>query len=178
MGFGLDFLYVNLGVDVPEGSVLDVLDVQADVRQLVAEGFVFYRLVHGGRQDNPGHLDAFVGVRFYETSTQLQGRTLSGAPLQGTGRDLGWADASFGLRFRTGLGRRAVLIGRGDLATLGSDLTWNLEGDLGFELSPHWMLGAGWRHLAIDYDQGGEGRDRKQVDLAYDGPRVWFAYTW
>ena len=32
-------------------------------------------------------------------------------------------------------------------------------------------------HFAIDYDEG-TGTDRKLLDLAYDGPRAWFAYAW
>jgi hypothetical protein len=30
--------------------------------------------------------------------------------------------------------------------------------------------------MSIDYDK--EGTDRKLFDLAYDGPRIWFAYAW
>ena len=31
--------------------------------------------------------------------------------------------------------------------------------------------------MDIDYDNG-EGRRSGQFDLAYNGPRLWFAYSW
>jgi hypothetical protein len=88
-----------------------------------------------------------------------------------------WVDAMTGVRFRAPLGSRVAFIGRGDVAGFGSKFTWNLEGDLAIALSQHWTTGAGWRHLSIDYDKG-TGQDRKVMDVAYDGPRAWFAYAW
>jgi hypothetical protein len=69
------------------------------------------------------------------------------------------------------------LLGRGDIAGFGSKFTWNLEGDLAVSLGERWALGAGWRHLDIDYGKG-EGGDRKVFGLAFDGPRTWVAYAW
>ena len=83
-----------------------------------------------------------------------------------------------GLKFRAPLGSRAAVLGRADVAGFGSNVTWNLEGDLAFLASPHWTIGAGWRYMDIDYDNGGEGIEFRQFKLAYDGPRVWFAYSW
>jgi len=31
--------------------------------------------------------------------------------------------------------------------------------------------------MDIDYDDG-EGGDRQALEIAYDGPRLWFAYSW
>jgi hypothetical protein len=31
--------------------------------------------------------------------------------------------------------------------------------------------------MDIDYDEG-SGSDRRLYDIAYDGPRAWFAYSW
>ena len=86
-------------------------------------------------------------------------------------------DALAGVRFRAPLGSRVSILGRADVAGFGSKLTWNLEGDLAVRVSEHWALGAGWRHMDIDYDKS-EGADGKVVDLAYDGPRAWFSYAW
>jgi hypothetical protein len=95
----------------------------------------------------------------------------------GDKKDFDWVDVLTGLRCRLPLGPHVALIGRGDVAGFGSKFTWNLEGDIGAALSEHWTAGAGWRHLSIDYDKG-EGADRKLFDVAYDGPRAWFAYAW
>ena len=86
-------------------------------------------------------------------------------------------DALAGVKFRAPLGSRMSILGRADVAGFGSNVTWNLEGDLAFLASQHWSLGAGWRYMDVDYDSG-EGIERRQLDLAYSGPRVWFAYSW
>ena len=44
--------------------------------------------------------------------------------------------------------------------------------------SRHWTIGAGWRYMDLDYDNDGEGIELRQFKLAYNGPRVWFAYSW
>ena len=40
-----------------------------------------------------------------------------------------------------------------------------------------WLLGAGYRYMDIDYDEG-ETPERKLFKVAYDGPYVFVAYTW
>jgi hypothetical protein len=32
--------------------------------------------------------------------------------------------------------------------------------------------------MDIDFDNDGEGIEFRQFELAYNGPRVWFAYSW
>jgi hypothetical protein len=48
---------------------------------------------------------------------------------------------------------------------------------LAVRASEHWALGAGWRHLDMEYDND-SGTDRKVFDIAYDGPRACFSYAW
>jgi hypothetical protein len=174
-GFGLDGMWVDLGAPVAPGA--PIVDFTADVRQVLTEGFVFYRVASGGREDNPAHVDVFVGARYMSTKTRLTADSTVGIEFDGDFRKISWVDALGGVKFRAPLGSRAAILGRGDLAGFGSDLTWNVEGDLAFRASPRWTLGAGWRHLDIDYDKG-EGLERKRLDIAYDGPRAWFAYSW
>lgn len=174
-GFGLDMVYSNLGVPVAPDA--PILDYEVDVRQLFSEGFVFYRAASGGRADNPAHLDLLLGARYTGTKTRLSAQSAADVEYDGAFRELSWVDALAGLRFRAPLGSRAAILGRADVAGFGSKLTWNLEGDLAVRASEHWTLGAGWRHMDIEYDEG-EGIERKQFDLAYDGPRFWFAYSW
>ncbi len=166
-------MYLNLGAPVAaEAPVLGALGVSADIRQLVTEGLAFYRVANGGRPDNPSHVDLLVGARYVGTSARLRNDVLE------TGKqDLHWVDAVAGLRFRARLGSRVSVLGRGDVAGFGSKFTWNVEGDLAIHLSERWALGAGWRHFDVDYDKG-EGRDRKVLGVAFDGPRSWVAYSW
>jgi hypothetical protein len=136
------------------------------------EGLATHRVAIGARKDNPAHLDLLAGARYFGANARLQNDALESEK-----QDFQWGDALVGLRFRVPLGSRVSFIGRGDVAGFGSKFTWNLEGDLAFNLSERWALGAGWRHFDIDYDKG-EGSDRKVFGVAFDGPRAWAAYTW
>ena len=129
-------------------------------------------MASGGRRDNPAVLDVLAGARYADSRSRLTATTDAGIGYDGEFQDFDWVDALAGVKFRAPLGSRMALIGRADVAGFGSKLTWNLEGDLGFRVSDHWAFGAGWRHWDIDYD------DEKVFDIAYDGPRLWFAYTW
>jgi hypothetical protein len=176
-GFGVDVMYSNLGAGIAsDAPVVGRLGLKADVRQTFAEGFGFYRAASGGRGDNPSHLDLLAGVRYMGTRVRLTAQNAQGASYDGSGSDADWVDAVVGARFRVALGSRFALLGRGDIAGFGSKLTWNLEGDLAWRASRSFVVGAGWRHLDVDYES--DATPQKAFDLAYDGPRAWFAYTW
>lgn len=174
-GLGFDFSWNNLGVDAAQTRAADF---ELDVRQLISEGLVFYRVASGGRADNPAHLDVIAGARYIGTKTRLTAVSAAGAQYDGEYQTLSWLDGLAGVKFRAPLGSRAAVLGRGDVAGFGSNVTWNFEGDLAFLASQHWTLGAGWRYMDIDYEDDGEALATKQVALAYSGPRVWFAYSW
>jgi hypothetical protein len=176
-GFAVDEMYLNLGADVPTARpILGILDLGADVKQLVTEGFVFYRAVHGGR-GGAGYLDVLAGLRYDGTSTGLTLSGPGGTSIGGTKRTFGWVDAIGGARFRVPLGSRAGLTGRGDLGTFGSDLTWNVRGGLDVRLGERWSAGADYRVMDIDYDKG-EGLQRRIYKTRYSGPNVWGCYSW
>ena len=174
LGLATDFVWMNLGAGVAQTRVADFT---VDFRQFVAEGTAFYRVASGGRADNPAHLDVLAGVRYTTSRTRLNAESAAGHEFDGNFQDLDWVDALAGIKFRAPLGSKVSILGRTDVAGIGSDLTWNLEGDLAFLASRRWTLGAGWRYMNIDYDKG-EGVERRQLDLAYSGPRIWFAYSW
>lgn len=178
LGIALDFNYINLGADVLADQPLLVgeLDLRADVRQLTAEGFGFYRVVTGGR-DQAGHLDLLAGLRYTSTRTRLTGTGLGGDDLEGTRESLDWLDGMAGARFRLPLGSRVGLTGRGDIAGFGSNLTWNARAGLDVALGRRFATGAEYRWLDVDYDSG-ERLDRRIVELRYAGPLVWVAYSW
>lgn len=172
-GFGFDLMYLNLGAPVAEENpILGPVGIQVEFQQLMTEGLAFYRVARGGREDNPAHVDLVVGTRYFGTSALLEGDVF-----QTEKQKVHWVDALIGLRFQAPLGSRLSLLGRGDIAGLGSDFTWNVEGDLALSLSKRWALGAGWRHIDINYDKG-DDTDRRLFDIAFDGPRTWVSYTW
>jgi hypothetical protein len=177
-GVATDLMYIDIHVPVSGPVPVPVTSgvaIDTTVKQTTVEGIGFYRVASGGPKDNPAGLDFFVGARYYRTTNQLNA-TLPGGQLTGGGQAFAWVDGLAGLRLRAPLGSRVSFIGRGDVAGFGSKFTWNLEGDLAARVGEHWAVGAGWRHMSIDYEKA--ETERKLFDLAYDGPRAWFSYAW
>ena len=176
-GLATDIMYMDLHVPVAEGvPLLGQLGLDTTIKSTTAEGLGFYRVASGGRKDNPAGLDLLAGARYYGMSTELNATLPTAGAVTSGKQTFSWVDGLVGLRFRAPLGSKAAFIGRGDIAGLGSNFTWNLEGDIAARVSEHWTTGAGWRHMSIDYDKS--GTDRQLFNMAYDGPRVWFAYAW
>jgi hypothetical protein len=173
-GFGTDLVYLNLGASIlADQPILGQLDLEADVRQFMGEGFVFYRFARGGDQDdNPALADVVLGGRYNSTSSQI-----SGSESQGTERTLDWVDGLLGVRFRAPLGSSFAFTGRGDIAGFGSDLTWQVRGELWWSLAERWSLGAGYRYMDVDYDKD-EDRERKLYQVQYGGPFMAVVYGW
>ena len=174
VGLGFDFIWSDLGIPVAED--IEFADFTVDVRQLFTEGYVFYRIASGGADDRPATRDVLVGARYTGTRVRLQAER-AGEEFDGEFQKLDWVDLMGGLKFRLPLGSRFALRGRGDVAGLGWELTGNLEGDLAFLASERWALGLGWRYMDIDYEKD-ETVIPARFALAYNGPRLWFAYSW
>jgi hypothetical protein len=68
-----------------------------------------------------------------------------------------WWDPYIGLRGRFNLTDRLYFTAKGDVGGfgVGSDLTWQVEGALGFQVTKNISAEAGYRALGIDYDHGG-----------------------
>lgn len=68
-----------------------------------------------------------------------------------------WVDPFVGLRGRYNFTDKVYLAARADVGGFGiaSDLTWNACGAIGCRLSERWSTELGWRHLSVDYREGG-----------------------
>jgi hypothetical protein len=173
LGLGVDVIYLDLGADVDEPA-LGLVGVTADVRQLIAEAFGFYRAAIGGRAE-AGYVDLLAGLRFTDTQKKLTDP--DGTELPGTALGLNWLDAMAGARFRLPLSARVGLRGRADVAGFGSDLTWNAHSGFDLALARRWAVAVEYRWLDINYDAG-QLLQRDLFDVRYSGPYVWFSYSW
>jgi hypothetical protein len=86
-GLAFDFIWTDLGV--PAAPEAQLVDVTVDVRQLITEGFVFYRAASGGRSDNPAHLDILLGGRYTGTGSRLTAEGDAGLRHRELGREGG-----------------------------------------------------------------------------------------
>ncbi len=97
--------------------------------------------------------------------------------LPDTKRSFSWTDGVVGARFLAPLSERMSIGGRADIAGFGSDFTWQAHADLRFRLSERWTLGAGYRYLDTNYDEG-SGTKRKLWDMVNKGPYVGAQVAW
>ena len=172
LGFATDLLYMSLEAKVPtSGPILGQTNPRANIKALIIEGFGFYRLAtFGGEPNNQGFADLIFGARYTGMQTQIKGDVASS-----TKQKFNFVDGMAGLRGYAGLGKKWGLRGRVDVATFGSDITWNLESSLAWRASQRWTFDGGYRYLDIDYDKG-QGSDRKVLKLKIFGPVITFRY--
>lgn len=173
LGFGTDVLYAALEADVPtSGPILGQTNPRANVKELIVEGFGFYRLATtGGEPDNQGFADVIYGARYSGMQTQIKGDRTSSSK-----RTFNFVDGFAGVRGYTGFGKTWGARGRADLATFGSDLTWNLEGSVAWRASQRWTIDGGYRYMDIDYDKG-QGSERKIFKVKMHGPVFTFRFV-
>jgi len=177
VGFWVDTTYIKLGVDVAKDRpILGQLGLKADVRSDLTEGVVSYRVATGGSR-GAGWLDVLGGVRHVGTSSQLKGSLPDGTDLSSTKQTIDWVDGLAGARFRVPLGSRLGLDGRADIAGFGSKFSWNLQGGLDLAIGRRWALGAGYRHLDVDYDKDKAG-ERQLYKVKYDGAYAFVSFAW
>lgn len=160
-----DIIYLSLGADAD--GPLGFVDADVDMSTFLGTALAGYRVVDEG----PLFLDFFGGGRFISIDAEVG---LTG-PLQSIDRD--GSTSSFGpvvgARFRTPLGGRWGVAVYGDVGGFGvSDTkTWQLLGTVQYDVSDHWRLGAGYRHVHVHHDQS-----EFEVDLSMSGPFFAFGY--
>jgi hypothetical protein len=157
-----DLLYLKLSasdnIDIRE---IDFLDAKLKSTTFITTLTAGYRAVDQG----PLFVDVFAGGRIdsMKTGLDLNGPTRS---FSGSKRAT-WFDPIIGVRFEAPLGPGWTVRTYGDIGGfgVGSHSTWQLRGEIHYDVSQHWALTAGWRHLKINYDHNGY-----VFDAAMDGP--------
>ena len=170
IGFGTDLFWVNLGVGVGDS---EVLDPEADIRQTLVEGFLFFRLTSWeGSEQNSGFIDVIGGGRYNSVRARLQGDEI-----ETDQTNMDWVDAYGGLRAYLPLGARFGLYGYGDVGGLGSNLAWSAQADLGYSFSESFGLLAGYRVYDVEYEDD-SGVVPKLLDTNLYGPAFSAVMRW
>lgn len=127
-----------------------------------------YRII----SEPQGFVEPFVGGRLWYVDTQVK---LGSGLLAGRKRsdDEIWFDPIIGIRGRANLGGGIFVSGYFDFGGygVGSELTWQVYGGLGYELSNSWSVFAGYRYLSVEYD-----RDGFLYDIDQHGPMTGVTY--
>ncbi len=156
-----DLQYSNLGTDRPTPGPL-FSNATADFKTFILDPEVGYRIF-----ENPERGDFFGvvgGIRYWHVRADLSFNPgLLTAVSASRGR--GWVDAVGGVRGGVRLSRRIFFTGKADLGGGGSELTYQLFGGVGFQLTEHFSLTGGYRDLKVDYN-----KDGFLFDVALHGP--------
>jgi hypothetical protein len=157
----LSYLSVSADGDVP-GPLFGGAGV--DTRTFFGTVAGLYRVVNTDTVD----VDLGAGTRIWyvDTEVNFDAGLLPGRSFEA---DQVWADPIVGVRLNIELGRDFSFAAAGDVGGFGlaSDLTWQLLGTVDYRFNDWFSVRAGYRHLAVDYENDGFVWD---VDLS--GPIV------
>lgn len=115
-------------------------------------GALTYRLPQFGRLRS----DVYAGARAWYASNEIEFK--AGTQPGFTTKDSrSWTDPLFGASFRYDLGRRWYAIALGDVGGfgVGSDLSWNAYGGIGYQFTDWFSTALGYRYLHVDYENNG-----------------------
>src|ERR1043166_2160723 len=160
-----DLIYARLhdDIDPPVGILF------SSTHEVVKETLVTLEIGYRVADSKTTFLDVFAGARIYNFYGQIrlipnlgnQGVNVSGTQT--------WADPIFGLRGRYYVSRAVFLNFYGDIGGFGagSELSWQVLGAVGVQVS-HWCdVQLGYRALGFDYQPG-----RENEDLTTHGPII------
>ncbi len=162
-GFFTDFMFLGLDSDdeIARGPVAVAADLELDTIIWTFGGS--FRAIETDRVS----LDLLAGGRLWNVDAE---GTLAGplAVRQRSGSKT-WVDPIIGIVGRVALGGGFALQAEGDVGGFGvaSDLDWQLLGTLQYQVAESVALEAGYRYLAVDYDDGGF-----LFDIAMHGPII------
>jgi len=158
----VDFNYVSTTENDPS-PIPGFSSIKGDVEQISGMLAAGVRI---GKTPAGAALDVLAGARAWHvdaTVTGTNGVTVSESDT--------WAfvDPIVALRGRLPLTERLSVIGYGDLGGfgVGSDFTWQAVATLNYALTQRLFVSAGYRRLAVDYQDGGQ-----VLDIELSGPLV------
>ena len=162
-----DVIYLTLGAKAEGVADPQFFEGEVDTSTFFGTAAIGYRVVDKG----PLFVDLFAGGRYVSLDAEVK---LTG-PLQTREREAKESNFSglVGGRVRVPVAKNMGIGLYGDIGSfLGSkDIKWQLMGSVHYEMSRHWQLMLGYRHLEIDHES---------ADLTYDmslsGPLLGVSY--
>ena len=157
-----DVSYASLSRD---GVVPPGIPASGKVRQLAITALAGARVA----QNDALTLDLLAGARLWDLDGEVA------VPLAGVSiaPDKTFADPIIAARINAGIAPRLSTTLQADVGGfgVGSDVTYQLFGTLNYRFGQSVYVSAGWRHLALDYDDAGTAFDGAQT-----GPLIGLTY--
>lgn len=166
-----DLVYMNLNQEATPTNLIHEGEVAA--KQFIWEAAGLYRLTHW--------LDIGVGGRLNNLNSSADGRRNvfpAGTEEFSGSSTKTWYDPIFIVRLATDIDDKWLLQFRGDVGGfgVGSDLTWQLQGYVGYRFTKVFQLTGGYRILSTDYKNGEAPKDFV-FDVNEFGPLIRFGFN-
>ncbi len=166
-----DIIYMDLSQAI-EGK-RGIVRGAADVQQLVWE--------LAGLRKLDSWLEAGIGFRLYNIESRLDmdvdSTVLGGGGHRSANLTKTWVDPIVITRFKFPAGTDWLFQVRADIGGfgLGSEFSWQLQGDVAYRISKLFGLMVGYRIIGVDYENG-TGNDRFLYDVNTFGPVIRLAF--
>ncbi len=166
-GLLADVLFIELSDDLSVNSLIDV-DIRVQLALVEVAGFYRFaewrldELIEGSSIQFEG----LAGNRLVYVDGKVN---FDPGPVADD--DKTWLDPIIGVRARWSFTKKLWLAARGDIGGfgIGSHFVWNVQGLLGYQLTPGIYVAAGYRALDINYSDG-HGNQKFALDARLDGP--------
>jgi opacity protein-like surface antigen len=158
-----DFIYLGLDSndEVTKGPVAAAVDLELNTIVWTFGGA--YRVIDSER----GHLGLLAGGRLW--NVDADGSLIGPLAVRQHSGSKTWVDPIIGINGRIELGAGFALQAEADVGGFGvaSDIDWQVMGTVQYEIAESVALAAGYRYLAVDFDDGGF-----LYDVALHGPII------
>jgi hypothetical protein len=164
--FSSDLIYMDLEQDIKPRPLINGGDVSA--KQLAWELGILKRIATW--------LEIGAGFRLINLEAVLRLQTFNGN--ESAAQAEVWFDPIAIVRSQRVVREKWLLQLRGDLGGfgVGSDLTWQVQANVGYKISKLFQASVGYRVIAIDYNKG-DGPDRFVYDINTFGPVVRLGFS-
>ncbi len=173
-----DLFYAAISVDdtIAANSILSVT-LDAEVKQLLLEGFVGYRVFERELGDTQLGIDILGGVRYnsLEVDIGVQASLLGLTASASRNRTEDWADGVVGVRAKYGGSSGWGASGWADIGKGSDSSSYQLAGFVNYRFENNVRLFGGYRHLSFKWEDG-SGASRIELDLEYSGPMLGVSY--
>ncbi len=173
-----DVFYADISVDDtiaadPNTSV----KLNVELKQILAEGFVGYRVFAKDHGNARLGIDLLGGARYNKIEVDLGveatqvGLTTSAS----RSRDEDWVDGVIGARVQYGLNNGWGVSGWADIGEGSDSSSYQLAGFVSYRFKNNVKLFGGYRYYDFKYEVG-SGASRIELDLDFSGPMLGVAY--
>jgi hypothetical protein len=153
VGLLTDFQFLHLSSDeisTPFGVLYS--SAHTDAQQYILDPEIYGRAYESPKL----FVDGFAGIRYWHLRSNLDLRP-GVLPAFNVSASQNWVDPVVGARFRVNLRKGLFVMLKGDAGGFdaGSQVTWQIYTGVGKEFKQRYSLFLGYRHLSVDYRNGG-----------------------